>query len=145
MTERDWERALRARVARLGTTLPGGGTHLVPVTFALLPADGTGPDRFVTAVDWKPKRTTELQRLANVRRAGTATALVDRYDDSDWSALWWVRMRGPARVVDPGDPEHTEAVVALVARYEQYAGQPPEGPAIVLDVEEWRSWVADPE
>ncbi len=134
----DRDRVLGARVARLGTTSPDGDVHLVPVTFALV------EDRFVTAVDWKPKRTTELQRLANVRRTGTASALVDHYDDTDWTALWWVRLRGTAFVADPGTDAHDRAVAALVARYSQYAERPPEGPAIVLDIAEWRSWSATP-
>jgi len=137
-TAEDRARVLGARVARLGTTSPDGGVHLVPVTFALV------ADRFVTAVDWKPKRTMELQRLANVRRTGTASALVDHYDDTDWMALWWVRLRGSASVAAPGTDAHDGAVAALVARYPQYAERPPEGPAIVLDVAEWRSWSAAP-
>jgi PPOX class probable F420-dependent enzyme len=129
-----------ARVARLGTVDARGRAHLVPVTFALSPAR-TGR-RFVTAVDWKPKRSTELQRLANVRRTGAASALVDHYDDTSWAALWWVRLRGPAFVAEPGSDDHAEAVAALVARYRQYAERPPAGAAIVIEIEEWRSWSA---
>jgi PPOX class probable F420-dependent enzyme len=96
----------------------------------------------VTAVDWKPKRTTELHRLANVRRTGQAGALVDHYEDDDWSALWWVRLRGPAHVADPGTASHAEAAAALAARYRPYDDRPPEGSAIVIDVEEWSWWSA---
>jgi PPOX class probable F420-dependent enzyme len=124
-------------VATLGTLGVDGSVHLVPCVFAL-----AAPDRFVTAVDWKPKKTVELARLANVRRTGTASALVDHYDDADWSALWWVRLSGPARVEAPGGAAHGEAVAALVARYPQYDGRPPEGPAIVIDVTHWQSWQA---
>ena len=77
-----------------------------------------------------------------MRRAGTAAALVDHYDDRDWGSLWWVRLSGPAAVAAPGTPAHVEAVEALVARYPQYAGRPPEGPAIVIDVISWQSWSA---
>jgi PPOX class probable F420-dependent enzyme len=130
-----------ARVARLGTVSADGSAHLVPCTFALVGG------RFVTAVDWKPKAPKvagDLVRIRNVRRRGTATALVDRYDDADWSALWWVRLSGPAHVAEPGSAEHGEAVAALAARYDQYAERPPEGPAIVVEVATWRSWSAAP-
>lgn len=122
-----------ARVARLGTVNDVGGVDLVPITFAL---DG---GRLVSAVDHKPKTTSELRRLANIERRPDVTVLVDHYDDEDWSKLWWVRLRGTASVVRDG-PLHAEAVAALAARYEQYAAQPPRGPAIVVDVVEWRAW-----
>ena len=124
-------------MATLGTPAPDGSVHLVPCVFAL-----AEPDRFVTAVDWKPKKTIELARLANVRRTGTASALVDHYDDADWGALWWVRLSGPASVAMPGTAAHGQAVEALVARYPQYDGRPPEGPAIVIDATHWQSWSA---
>jgi PPOX class probable F420-dependent enzyme len=131
--------ALRGRVARLATPGADGTPHLVPCVFAFV------GNRFVTAIDWKPKApktTGDLVRVRNVRRAGTASAIVDHYDDADWSALWWVRLSGPARVVEPGTTEHAQVVAALVVRYDQYRDRPPEGPAIVIDVTEWRSWSA---
>lgn len=131
------DRVARARVATLGTVNAGGGIDLVPVTFAL---DG---DALVTAVDHKPKRTTRLARLDNVRRDPRVTVLVHDYDE-DWSRLWWARLRGRARVVEAGTADHTAAVAPLVAKYHQYREQPPAGPAIVVDVEDWRSWSADP-
>jgi PPOX class probable F420-dependent enzyme len=122
-----------ARVARLATHNSRGGIDLVPCTFALL-----GDDTIVTAVDHKPKRTSRLQRLENIRTNPSVTVLVDHYDD-DWSALWWVRIRGDARVVD--DPEPA-LIAALVAKYEQYRDQPPAGPAIVIHVSDLIGWSA---
>jgi PPOX class probable F420-dependent enzyme len=121
--------------AILGTLNDDGGVDLVPVTFAL-----AGPDTLVTAVDHKPKRTTALRRLDNARRRPGVTLIVDHYED-DWSALWWVRLRGSARVVD-GGPEREAAAAALEARYPQYAGRPPAGPAIVVTIRSWRGWSA---
>jgi PPOX class probable F420-dependent enzyme len=126
-----------ARVARLGTINPAGGVDLVPITFAFL-----DDDTLVTAVDHKPKRTTALQRLDNVRAHPAVTVLVDHYDE-DWSALWWVRLRGRAQVVDGGD-ELAAAVAALQLRYEQYQGRPPGGPAIAITIDRWSSWSAGP-
>jgi len=124
-----------ARVARLGTLNAAGAVDLVPVTFAL------AGDELVTAVDHKPKRSTRLTRLDNVRRDSRVTVLVDHYDD-EWSTLWWVRMRGSGRVVRPGDVEHGDAVAPLVEKYPQYRDQPPAGAAILVSVQEWRGWSA---
>ena len=72
--------------------------------------------------------------------------LVDHYDDADWSALWWVRIRGLARVVladvtDAGERRlHEGAVDALVAKYDQYRDRPPTGPAIVVEPVRWQWW-----
>ena len=60
MTARD--RFATARVARLATTGPDG-PHIVPIVFAL------AGDTLFHAVDQKPKRTTALKRLANLRVA----------------------------------------------------------------------------
>jgi PPOX class probable F420-dependent enzyme len=125
----------QARVAHLATLGPGG-PHLVPCTFAV--ADG----RIVSAVDRKPKRTTALQRLANIRADPRVSMLVDRYDE-DWRRLWWVRADGRATVHD-GGPERDAAIAALTAKYPQYVHQPPHGPAIVVAVERWSSWSAVP-
>jgi PPOX class probable F420-dependent enzyme len=122
-----------ARVARLGTLTPEGRLHLVPICFAL---DG---DRLYTTVDAKPKRSRALQRLANVRANPEVCVLVDRWDE-DWSALWWVRLRGRARVLETGE-EHERALGLLRAKYVQYA-QDPLGPVIAVDIEERRSWSA---
>jgi PPOX class probable F420-dependent enzyme len=92
----------------------------------------------VTAVDHKPKRTTRLQRLENVRRNPLVTLLVDHYAE-DWTALWWVRAGGHAEVVD--HPEH-DLIDALVAKYDQYREVPPAGPAIVITVTDLTGWAA---
>jgi len=106
-----------------------GRPHVVPVCFAFL--GGT----IVTAVDAKPKSTRALRRLENVRATGRASLLVDHYEE-DWSRLWWVRVDGPAEVI-----ESEEAIDALAAKYEQYRAARPAGPVIALTPAEWRSWV----
>jgi len=149
---------MSAQVARLGTVGPGGRIDLIPITFALgsgalgsgaleagaLESGTGGPaaDVLVTAVDHKPKSTLELQRLANIERSPQVTVLVDHYSE-DWTTLWWVRMRGTARVHREG-PEWQEAVAALVDRYRQYRERPPRGPAIVVSVTSWSGWAASP-
>lgn len=128
-------RLAAARVAHLATVRPDGRPHVVPCCFAF---EG---DRLVTAVDAKPKRSTALQRLVNVAATGWATVIVDHYDDADWSALWWVRAEGPARVVD--DPAAVAAAVELLAaKYPQYRQHPPPGPVIEVGLVRWRGWNA---
>src|SRR5204862_1297005 len=89
------EKLAAARVARLATTDPDGRPHLVPIVFAL---DG---DTLYTAVDRKPKRSARLRRVENARARPDVTVLVDHYDE-DWERLWWIRLRGRARVLDDG-------------------------------------------
>lgn len=123
-----------APMARLASVDPAGRPHLVPVVFAL-----TG-DEIVSAVDHKPKRGPELQRLVNIRANPLVTLLVDHYED-DWSALWWVRIRGSARVVEEGS-ERDAVAEALARKYPQYESRPPSGPAIVVTAEDWLGWSA---
>ena len=108
----------------------------MPVTFALL------DDRIVTVVDGKPKSTQRLKRLANVAANPRVSLLVDQYDDSDWSALWWVRADGRAHVVGEG-AVHDAGVRALRAKYAQYrVGVATDGPMIVIDVDRVSAWSA---
>ena len=50
--------------------------------------------------------------FATLRERPWATVLVDRYEE-DWSRLWWVRLRGPVRVLELG--EETLRALALLA------------------------------
>jgi PPOX class probable F420-dependent enzyme len=127
-------RAARAAVGRLATIDERGRPHLVPFCFAL---EG---DVLYTAVDEKPKRTQRLKRLENIRLHPDVAVLVDHYED-DWSRLWWVRLRGSARVIEEG-PERERALALLREKYAQYRSEPPRGAVIVVSVEEWRGWSA---
>jgi PPOX class probable F420-dependent enzyme len=116
-----------ARVARLATVTPDGRPHVVPVVFAF--ADGV----VYTAVDGKPKSTARLKRLANIEHDPRVSVLVDHYDE-DWSALWWVRADGIARVLP-------DAGLALLrAKYAQYQEVSLDGPVIAVTVTGWSSW-----
>jgi len=127
-----------ARVARLATVDETGHPHLVPVVFAV---DGS---RIFTAVDHKPKRTTALRRLANIRANPAVSLLVDHYDDEDWSALRWVRADGRAQVLDPTDEVARRGIDLLTDRYPQHRERPPDGPVVVVDVDRWSAWSARP-
>lgn len=128
---------LRARfassaVARLATVRPDGAPHLVPVVFAV------SGDTVWLVVDGKPKRTTQLQRLTNLRREPRCALLVDHYEQ-DWRRLWWVRADGTGVVVDdPGAGHPGQA--ALLDRHPQYRAQPPAGPLVAVTVGRWSGW-----
>jgi PPOX class probable F420-dependent enzyme len=124
------------RVARFGTVAPGGQPHLVPICFVLAGAV------IYHAVDHKPKATRRLARLANLAADPRATVLADHYEE-DWSALWWVRVDGRARVLeDVTAPEAARALDLLAGRYAQYREHRPAGPVIALDVERLTGWTA---
>ncbi|HEX3459679.1 MAG TPA: TIGR03668 family PPOX class F420-dependent oxidoreductase [Acidimicrobiales bacterium] len=121
-----------ARVGHLATVRVNGHPHLVACCFVL-----TG-ETLYSAVDAKPKSTVVLQRLDNVAAHPSVSLLVDHYGE-DWSALWWVRVDGNARIITSG-PEFDRALVDLTAKYEQYRRQPPPGPVIAIDALAWRAW-----
>jgi PPOX class probable F420-dependent enzyme len=122
-----------ARVARLATADPGGRPHLVPVTFALQ------GDFIYIAIDHKPKTTTNLRRLRNIRQNPSVAVLADHYEE-DWSRLWWVRADGRAAIHDAGDTARGPALGLLAARYPQYQEQRPGGPVIAIRVTRWTAW-----
>ncbi len=129
-----WARELvtSARVARLGLIDDTGRPRVLPVTFALV------GDQAWTAVDQKPKRSpgTELARVRWLRRRPEATLLVDRYAE-EWSRLAWVQLLGRVVILPDADPP-----AELVAKYEPYRRQSPQGPLLRLDVERTVYWRA---
>jgi PPOX class probable F420-dependent enzyme len=133
-----------ARVARLATVGPDGCPHLVPFTFALDSRVGDGDpgprDRIYSAVDAKPKSSTDLRRLRNIRANPQVAVLADHYEE-DWGGLWWVRADGQASILD--EPAAMSPALALLEeRYPQYRAQPPGGPVISIRVTRWTGWAA---
>jgi PPOX class probable F420-dependent enzyme len=125
-----------ARVARLATAGADRRPHLVPICFAL---DGAV---LYTAIDHKPKRTHELRRLRNIAENPLVSVLADSYRDDDWSALWWARADGSARILPAAGAERARALMLLAERYRQYAEQPPTGPVIAVEVARFSGWRA---
>lgn len=119
----------QARVARLATT-----SVLVPICFAIV------GQRLVSAVDHKPKSTEKLRRLDDISASGVATVLIDHYDDDDWTQLWWVRIRGTAKVHSDAEPLAEVARAALIDKYPQYQAQPPYGPVYSVAFDDVRAW-----
>lgn len=127
------ERFAAARAARLATANEVGRPHVVPIVFAL---DG---ELIYTAIDWKPKTTRQLRRLANIAANPQVAVLVDHYVD-DWAQLWWVRADGVARIAE--GPEGERALDLLSDRYVEYRSQRPPGPVVAIDVQAWTGWAA---
>jgi PPOX class probable F420-dependent enzyme len=121
-------------VARLATIGLDGRPHIVPITFAL------GDDELYFAVDHKPKRTVNLQRLRNIEAHPAVSVLADHYEN-DWSRLWWVRVDGQARIVNAGELRE-KAITLLSSRYEQYRSVPPAGPVVAIAIERLSGWSA---
>ncbi|HEY1774994.1 MAG TPA: TIGR03668 family PPOX class F420-dependent oxidoreductase [Solirubrobacteraceae bacterium] len=131
------ERFATATHALLATADRGGAPHIVPIVFAL------AGETIYNAVDRKPKRTSALRRLANVRANPQVAVLAEHYSD-DWSALWWVRAEGAARVIEAADAEAVAALELLAQRYAPYREAPPPGPLLAIDVARWSGWEASP-
>ena len=110
---------------------------MVPICFVL---DG---DSLVSPLDEKPKTVEDPHDLARVRdlsAEGRVLLLVHRWDE-DWSRLGWVRLRGEARVVEPGDPAHGAAIVPLRAKYLQYVAQAIDRrPMLAIELDGVRAW-----
>lgn len=135
-TDRESEILDSTRVASLATVRADGRPHLVPITFAC-----PEPGLIVTAVDHKPKRSTNLQRLRNVEAQPAVSLLVDHYED-DWTALWWLRIDATARVVVE-EPDRTMLTRALVRKYAQYLVHPPTGAVISMKIDAITPWNLD--
>ena len=130
-----WARELitSARVARLGLLDERDEARILPVTFA------EHEGALWSAVDRKPKRTSEPARLRRLRRRPQASLLVDVYSE-DWMRLAWVELRGRVTVLEASDAPG--ALEALAAKYEQYRSEPPPGPLLRLAPERHACWRA---
>lgn len=128
------QRVEQARVARLATVDDQGRPHVVPICFAV------AGDVLYSAVDRKPKRSPRLKRLDNIRANPVVAVLVDHYEE-DWSRLWWVHLRGRARVLERGE-ERRRALVLLADKCAQHRSEPPDDAVIAVELDEWRGWHA---
>jgi PPOX class probable F420-dependent enzyme len=135
--------ALRRRInrARVGhfATSDGKTPSVVPVCFVLL------GETLYHAIDGKPKsvKPAQLRRVKNIRANPRATLLIDHYLE-DWRRLWYVLLRGKARIVDRA-PEQQRAIVALRKKYPQYRTTVPlaaDALVIAIDVRRLRHWQA---
>ena len=125
-------------VARLVTLSAAGRPAPVPIVFA------RSGEVLFSPIDGKPKREGELARERNLRADPRVALLLDHYED-DWERLWWLRVEGRAGLVPAS--AHPQAVVALRAKYPQYAGVPifrGEPRLLRIEIERVASWRASP-
>ena len=129
---------VRQRVARLATASDSGEPHAIPVCFAF---DG----RLIhIALDEKPKNVppTRLKRVRNILENSDVALVADRYSE-DWDLLAYVMVRGRARLVEAGAPEHSTAIRLLRGKYQQYEQMKiEENPIISIHPEHIASWGA---
>ena len=107
----------QARVARLATLDAESRPHIVPICFAY------HDKLFYSAVDRKPKRVPaeKLARLQHIRRSPQVALLIDKYDE-DWTRLWYILIRGKAKLIpNSAHKERGAALRRLRAKYPQYA------------------------
>ncbi|MDK1019788.1 MAG: pyridoxamine 5'-phosphate oxidase family protein [Actinomycetota bacterium] len=117
----------------LGTLDADRGTHLVPVVFAVR------GDELVIPIDAvKPKTTTRLRRIDNLRADARASLLVD-HRDADWGALWWVQADlefiGAAELASRWRS-------ALAGKYPQYRPAETIESLLVFTIRSTRGWTA---
>jgi PPOX class probable F420-dependent enzyme len=132
-----WARGLleESRVGRLGFVDEDDRPRVLPVTYAL--AEGA----LWSAIDDKPKRSTEPARLRYLRRRPQAALTVDRYED-DWSRLAWVQVLCDVEIVDADSAR--DAMDVLRAKYAPYRESSPPGPLIRLAPRRALWWSARP-
>jgi PPOX class probable F420-dependent enzyme len=126
----------RARVGHLATS-DGVTPSVVPVCFVLL------GETLYHAIDGKTKSAApgRLRRVKNVRANPRAALLIDYYVE-EWRRLWYVLLRGRARVLEDG-PEHARAISGLKRKYPQYRSSLPlaaDALVIAIDVRRLSRW-----
>ena len=89
---------------------------------------------FYAAIDRKPKRVRaeRLTRVRNITTTGQAALLIDEYSE-DWSRLWYVLVRGRARVVTASS-QSARAIRLLRWKYRRYAEGMLEDDAVVIRI-----------
>jgi PPOX class probable F420-dependent enzyme len=120
----------------LATVHPRRGVDAVPVVYAV----GSGGVVGVPVDRVKPKSTTALQRVRNLAGDPRATLLVDEWDATDWSRLWWVRASLRWVGDDMADRE-PELATLLAERYPQYRDRPFDR-VLVFRIVELTGWAA---
>jgi PPOX class probable F420-dependent enzyme len=135
-----------ARYAVLATTAPDGSPRPVPICFVIEPGGKTeGQTILWTPLDDKPKAVADPLKLARVRDVlarPRVSVLLHRWSE-DWDELAWIRLRGSASLVEPGQPGLREIVASLRDKYPQYRSHGLEDRAMLrIVVDETTVWRA---
>ncbi len=76
---------------------PGGAWDAVPTSCSPSSPGSSGPTSPCPSTPWKPKRSSYLQRVANIGADARCVPLPGRpLRRRRWSSLWWVRVHGLA-------------------------------------------------
>lgn len=110
-------RLKEARAARLSTVDSKMRPHIVPICFVY--------DRgvFYSALDEKPKSVAaeRLARVRNIVARPQVALLIDEYDE-DWTRLWFVLIRGKAKLIPlAARRERARGIAKLREKYRQYS------------------------
>lgn len=120
----------------LCTLHPERGVDAVPVAFAVDEAGFVG----VPIDRVKAKSSSRLQRERNLETDPRATLLVEHWDRTDWSRLWWVRAALRWQRDGASDREASMAL-RLAERYPQYRDRPFDR-VLVLRIVTLTGWAA---
>jgi len=127
----------RQRVGRLATVDTRGRPAVIPFCFVY---DGKV---FYSPLDEKPKGVApdKLRRTRNIVTHPEVAFVLDHYEE-DWDRLWFILVRGRARIVRSGK-EHVRAVALLRRKYPQYRWMQLENrPVIRIAPWKVRHWAA---
>ena len=136
------------RTATLVTLSDRGRARPVPICFVLVEPDvEDGSTLLYSPLDEKPKHSGDVRDLARVRdiAARPEVTLLFEHWSEDWSQLAWLRARGRARLVEPGDDVRAResATRALRVKYPQYRAHHLErAPMIRITLETTIAWSA---
>lgn len=102
----------RVNVARLALINRKNLPEAMPIVF------GRHKDILFSPVDGKPKRSSNLARIKNIKANSNTMLLIDNYSQN-WEELWWLRLVCVSKVaIDPPDMESYQNILA--EKYEQY-------------------------
>ncbi len=120
----------------LSTVHPLRGADVVPCMYVV---DG---DLVAIPIDTvKDKASTRLERERNLEADPRAALLVEHWNPTNWSALWWVR----AQLRHVTNPEASRIEVleqALASRIDQYRERP-FARLLVLEIVDLIGWSAE--
>jgi hypothetical protein len=123
LTEDEGRARLRDHVHGVLCTLhPERGPDPQPVVYAVSD-DGQGGHVGVPIDSVKPKRSSRLQREANLAADPRGSLLIEHWDAEDWSSLWWVRAR-LEHVAEPPVAVVDDLADRLAGTVAQYADKP---------------------
>ncbi|KRC92229.1 hypothetical protein ASE25_02390 [Terrabacter sp. Root85] len=111
---------LREQVHGVLCTLhPDRGPDPVPIVYAVSDDGHVG----IPIDTVKPKTSSRLQREANLAADPRGSLLIERWEDDDWSRLWWVRAE-LQHVSDPPSSLTDDLADRLASTVPQYADKP---------------------